>query len=133
MAASQLVIHAEPSATATAGQPFSVQPVIYEEDVFGNLITTDNSTIVTASIASGAGPLQGTTSVTMTGGIATFTNLADDTAETITLAFSGNGFTAGPTPSISIATAAPSKLVIHTQPAATATAGGRRDPASGSL
>ena len=107
--------------------------MIYEEDVFGNLITTDNSTIVTASIASGAGPLQGTTSVTMTGGIATFTNLADDTAETITLAFSGNGFTAGPTPSISIATAAPSKLVIHTQPAATATAAGARDPASGSL
>ena len=78
---------------------------------------------MTASIASGAGPLEGTTSVTMSGGIATFTNLADDTAETITLAFSGGGFTAGPTPSISVATAAPSKLVIHTQPAATATAG----------
>ena len=123
VAASKLVIHAEPSATATAGQPFSIQPVIYEEDVFGNLITSDNTTMVTASIASGAGPLQGTTSVTMSGGIATFTNLADDTAETITLAFSGGGLTAGPAPSISVAAAAPSKLVIHTQPTETATAG----------
>ena len=123
VAASKLVFHAESSATATAGQPFSVQPVIYEEDVFGNLITTDNTTIVTASIASGAGPLQGTTSVTMSGGIATFTNLADDTAETITLAFSGAGFTAGPTPSIAVAPTAATKLVIHTQPTETATAG----------
>ena len=123
MAASKLVIRAEPSATATAGQPFSVQPVIYEEDVFGNLITIDNTTIVTASIASGAGPLQGTTSVIMSGGIATFTNLADDTAEDDHARLLEVGFTAGPTPSITVAAAAPSKLVIHTQPTETATAG----------
>ncbi len=122
-APSKLVIHTEPLATATAGQPFSFQPVIYEEDSFGNLITSDNSTVVTVSLTAGAGPLQGTTSVTMTGGVATFTNLADDSAETISLGFSGGGFTVGPAPSISVAAAAPSKLVIHTQPAETATAG----------
>ena len=59
-AAYQLVIHTQPSSTATAGQAFATQPVIYEEDRFGNLETADNSTVVTAALESGTGPLQGT-------------------------------------------------------------------------
>ena len=96
-APSKLVIHTDPSTTATAGQQFSVQPVIYEEDQFGNIITGDNATVVTASLATGAGPLAGTTSVTVIGGVATFTNLADKMAETISLDFTAAGLTAGPT------------------------------------
>ena len=57
--------------------------MIYEEDQFGNLVTTDNTTVVTASLSSGDGPLKGTTSVTVVGGVATFTNLSDNTAETL--------------------------------------------------
>jgi len=57
--ASQLVIHTQPSSTAMAGQAFGTQPVIYEDDRFGNLETGDNSTVVTASLASGTGPLRG--------------------------------------------------------------------------
>ncbi len=121
--ASRIVIHTEPSSTATAGQAFSTQPVIYEEDQFGNVITTDNSTVVTASVSSGPSPLLGTTSVTMTGGVATFTNLADDTAETIALGFSAGSFTASPSANIVVGAAAPNKLVIQTQPPGTATAG----------
>jgi hypothetical protein len=64
-AASQLVIQTQPSATATAGQAFAVQPVIKEEDAFGNVETSDNSTQVTASLHSGSGPLQGTTTATV--------------------------------------------------------------------
>ena len=60
-AASKLLITTPPSATATAGQPFATQPVITEEDQYGNVETGDNSTQVTASLASGTGPLQGTT------------------------------------------------------------------------
>ncbi len=86
-AATQLVIHTQPSATATAGQAFATQPVVYEEDQFGNLETGDNSTVVTATLESGTGPLQGTTAVTVSGGVATFANLADNTAETISLDF----------------------------------------------
>ena len=84
---SQLVIQQQPSSTATAGQPFATQPVVYEEDQFGNLETGDNTTPVTAILASGSGPLQGTTTVTLSGGVATFSDLADNTAETIALAF----------------------------------------------
>src|SRR5262249_28629162 len=77
-AASQLIINTQPSPTATAGVAFATQPVVYIEDAFGNLITGDNSTQVTgASLPLGSGPLQGTTNVTASGGIATFTNLSD--------------------------------------------------------
>ena len=120
---SQLVITQEPSATATAGQAFATQPVIAEEDRFGNVETTDNSTTITASLSSGSGPLLGTTTIAVKGGVATFKNLADDTAETIALGFSGAGLTAGPSSDIVISPAQASQLVIHTEPSATATAG----------
>jgi hypothetical protein len=118
LAASQLVVTQQPSATATAGQPFATQPVISEEDAFGNVETGDNSMVVTAALASGAGPLQGTTSVTLTGGVAAFTNLADNKAETLSLQFTGGGFTAGPSSSIVVSPAAATKLAITTQPPA---------------
>ena len=124
-AASQLVISTQPSSTATAGVAFSTQPVIYIEDQFGNLETGDNSTQVTAaSLPIGSGPLQGTTTVTASGGIATFTNLADDTAETITIQFTSSPLlTAATSSSVVISAAAASQLVITTQPSPTATAG----------
>ena len=92
-AAYQLVVHTQPSATATAGVPFTTQPVIYEEDQFGNLETGDNTTVVTAALDSGTGPLQGTSTATVSGGVATFTNLADDTAETLSLLFTSGSLT----------------------------------------
>ena len=124
-AASKLVIQTQPSASATAGVAFATQPVIYEEDRFGNLETGDNSTLVTASLSSGAGLLQGTTSITLQGGEAAFSNLADDTASTIALRFFGGGLTAGPSTKVVVSPAAAYKLVIHTPPSATATAGQR--------
>ncbi len=49
--------------------------------------------MVTATLSSGTGPLQGTTTATVSGGMATFANLADNTAETISLKFSSGGLT----------------------------------------
>ena len=121
--ASQWVMATQPSTTATAGQAFAIQPLIDEEDQFGNLETGDNSTTVTASIASGTGSLVGTTTVTVAGGIATFTNLAEDTAGTFSLEFRGNGLTAATSTNVVVSPAAASKLVVHTQPSATAIAG----------
>ena len=122
-APSKLVIQTQPSSSATAGQPFPTQPVVWEEDQYSNLETGDNATVVTATLNSGTGPLQGTAAVTVKAGVATFTNLADDTAETITLNFSGHGFTAGPSTSIAVSPASLGKLVIKTQSSPTATAG----------
>src|SRR5207248_2224087 len=56
-----LFIFQEPSATATAGVAFARQPIVYVRDVFNNLVTTDNTTQVTATRNAGTGLLQGTT------------------------------------------------------------------------
>ena len=120
--ASKLVIQTQPSATGTAGQPFTTQPVVWEEDQYGNLETADDTSSVTVSLATGAGPLAGTFTNTVSGGVAAFTNLTDDTVETIALKFASGSLTAGPSTNIVVNTA-PSKLVVHTQPSATATAG----------
>jgi subtilase family serine protease len=122
-AATKLVIATQPSSTATAGTAFSTQPVIWEEDQFGNVETGDNSTVVTVSLASGVGPLQGTTTETVSAGIATFANLSDNKAETITLKFASGNLQAATSTNIGVAPAAAYKLVIATQPSSTATAG----------
>ena len=74
---SLLVIQTQPSQTATAGQAFGTQPVVYEEDQYGNLETSDNTTVVTAYLSTGSGSLTGTVTATVSGGIATFTNLGE--------------------------------------------------------
>ncbi len=120
----QIMIHTQPSARATAGQAFATQPVIYVEDQSGNLETGDNSTRVTASLESGSGALEETLTVTASGGIATFTNLADNTAGTISLLFTSvPALTPAVSSNIVISPAQPSQLVIHTEPSPTATAG----------
>ena len=103
---------------------FSTQPVVYVEDQYGDLETGDNTTQVTASLASGTGPLHGTVTVTVSGGIATFTDLSDNTAETISLQFTSVPvLTAATSNNIVISPAAASQLAIATQPSPTATAG----------
>ena len=119
----QLVIHTKPSSTATAGQPLATAPVVYAEDLYGNLETGDNSTVITASLASGNGPLRGTTTATTSGGVATFGGLFDDVAGIISLNFAGGGFSAGPSNNIFISPAVPAKLVIQTPPFSSVTAG----------
>ncbi len=117
----QLVLHTPPSAGVTAGQAFPTQPVIYIEDQYGNLVTADNSTQVTASLRVGTGPLLGTTTITVSGGIATFTNLADNKAESIILMFTARGLKKAQSNFITVNPAAASRLSI-TAPA-TATIG----------
>src|SRR5207244_7662147 len=89
-AANRLTIQTQPSATATAGTVFSQQPVIRIEDQFGNLQSSDNSTVVSASRSSGTGSgvLQGSTNLVASGGVVAFTNLSYNVAETMTIGFS---------------------------------------------
>ena len=54
--------------------------------------------------------------MTVRGGIATFTDLSDTKAETISLKFSGDNLTAGPSTNITVSPAAPYQLLIHTKP-----------------
>jgi len=122
-AATSLAIQTQPPATTTAGASFSPAPVVRLLDSFGNLVTTDSSTVVTATRNAGTAALQGTTSVTAVGGLATFANLSYNKAETITIDF-GSGSLAGTTSgNVTVSPAAANKLTIVTQPPVTATAG----------
>jgi hypothetical protein len=62
-------------AGASSGVALSTQPVVALEDAGGNVVTSQNTGTVTASIASGSGTLTNVTSGTFTGGYATFTSL----------------------------------------------------------
>ena len=86
--AQQLIIENQPSESAVAGEAFPQQPVIHLLDTFGNLVTTDNNSEVDVTIATGEGNLGGTTSLTASGGVAQFSDLFAERAETITLSFS---------------------------------------------
>src|SRR5258708_7896703 len=100
--ASGLTIVPQPPPTATAGSAFAQQPVVRIEDAFGNLIGSDNSTLITAARSAGSGTLQGALNATALNGVAAFTNLSHNVATNITLAFSGPTLTRAPSPTIPI-------------------------------
>src|SRR6185503_2485552 len=92
-AATRLTIQTQPSASATVGVPFATQPVVRVEDQFGNLRSSDGSTVVTATRGAGTSTLQGTLTATASGGVASFANLGYPLAETITIIFSSGTLT----------------------------------------
>ena len=114
--ATTLTIATQPSSTATAGVAFSTQPVIQIRDDYTNLVSTDNFTQVSASRNTGTGDLQGTTTVTASDGVATFTDLNHQVANTIDLDFSSSGFTTVTSNSISVSPAAADSLIFTVQP-----------------
>ncbi len=124
--ASQLVVTAQPSSTATAGVAFVTQPVVKEEDQFGNVITSDSTHTVTVVRGSqGTGTLQGSNlTVTLTNGVATFSGLSYNVAEFLNLSFTTNaGVPAATSSFLLVSPAAASKLVVTQQPSTPATAG----------
>src|SRR5262249_43823779 len=121
--ASRLTIQTQPSATAMAGMAFGQQPVVRIEDALGNVITNDNSTVVTATRSAGSGTLQGTVTATAVNGVATFANLSHNVATNITIQFSGSNLTNTTSSTISVSVAAADHLSIQTQPPSSATAG----------
>src|SRR4029453_11847998 len=87
-AAAQLKIQTPPYTSVIAGNPLTDPIEIYVEDRFGHRETSDNTTQVSVSLASGGGMLTGgPTTVTVQAGVASFDNLEDDTAGDLTLQF----------------------------------------------
>lgn len=78
-APSKLVMKTGPSASVTAGATLDAQPAVYVEDSYGNVVTDDNSTLVTATVGAGTGPLTGMLTATASAGTATFSGLAAPT------------------------------------------------------
>ena len=95
----QLVFVTEPSSTADPGVAFATQPVVEAEDASGNLgINFDASTVpgaqavMTLNTLAGTGTLAGTTSVSPSGGFASFSGLNITAVGTYTLTASASGF-----------------------------------------
>ncbi|MHB1559763.1 MAG: beta strand repeat-containing protein, partial [Isosphaeraceae bacterium] len=122
-APARLVIATEPSATATAGLAFAVQPVIREFDAFGNLETIDSTTVVTASTAVGIGTLGGPVTATFTEGVARFQGLAADSAGTLAIAFTAGTLPTATSSAITVSPASPAKLVVTGPPPSALVAG----------
>lgn len=68
---------ATPPSQAALNETWSTQPVLHVLDVDGNLVTGDNTTVVTIARVGAAptGSISGSTSITASGGIVRFTNL----------------------------------------------------------
>ena len=126
-AASQLVVTTQPSARRRPGWRSRTQPVVTEEDPFGNVITTDSTHTVTAARGStGTASLQGSSlTVTLSSGVATFSGLSYNKAETMNIAFTTNasGVTSATSSNVVVSPAAASQLVVTHAAVGTATAG----------
>ncbi len=128
--ADHLGFSVQPSNTTVGA---AINPVVQVEvfDKLGNLLTSDNSDQVTLSVASAPGGFSSgsTTTVTASGGIATFSNLVLDTAGSYTLAENATGGVAGPnSSSFVVSPAAADHLGFSVQPSNT-TAGTAIAPA----
>jgi len=123
--ATRLKMVNEPAASWVAGLAPTTQPSVQVVDNWDNPVAA--SATVTASLADGAGTLAGTLDASTNGsGLATFTDLRIDgsTATTRTLKFESaqlTGVTSATT--ITITPGAATKLVMVTQPSASAAAG----------
>jgi len=111
-AAGRLIVQSQPSSTAVAGVGFAQQPQIRIEDQYGNLRSSDNSTVVTATRSAGSGTLQGSLSATAVNGVATFANLSHNVANTINLSFSSSGLTNATSANIVVSPAAFTQLQL---------------------
>ena len=95
------------------------------QDQFGNARTfanrnADNSTVVTAARGTGTAALQGTLTATAINGLATFSNLSYNKAETITIQFTSGSLTSATSGNVVVSPAAADRLVFTTQPGSAA-------------
>ncbi len=119
-AASSLAIFQEPS-NATAGVTNSPAVIVAIEDQYGNVATTNTST-VTISVASGPTTVfdtSSTLSVAGKSGIATFSKLILDTAGSYTLSAADGTLAGAPSSSFNVGAAAPAQVVFFSQPSNT--------------
>ncbi len=122
-AANHLTFAVGPSNSA-AGTPIGPSVQVQEFDHFGNLLINDNTGQVTVAVARGPGNFTSfsTTTVTVNGGAATFSNLVLDTSGSYTLAASVPGGASSPSSgSFTISPAAANQLTFAVQPGSSVT------------
>jgi hypothetical protein len=114
----QLAITSQPVANQTA-QAFTTQPVVEIRDFYGNRVVNDNSTVITASISSGAnGTLNGSVALTAVNGVVTYSDLAliGTPGVAYKLSFAAGSLVTAQSNNITVVAGAPTHLSIATQP-----------------
>jgi hypothetical protein len=124
VAATQLTITTQPSASAASSAVFAQQPVLQLRDAGGNAVS-QAGVDVTVDIASGGGTLGGTlVATTNSSGVASFTDLSiTGIIGNRTLSFSAPALSGVTSSSVNITPGAPTQLTITTQPSASAASG----------
>jgi len=115
--ATQLAIATAPALLyqPIAGIEFNAQPVIYVKDQFGNLVITgtgSDATVTATRTTTGTAGLQGTTSKAAVAGVATFTNLSYNVAESINIQFTSGTLTDQTSAAINVVHNVPSYMAI---------------------
>lgn len=118
--ADEIIINTQPPSTAIAGEEYSNPTVVHLLDQFGNIVTTDNSTMASISINSGEGTLSGTLTQQASNGSISFPGLSSDIANTIDLRIESDGLSSITTNSILIEPNDPVDLLYLQQPTNTA-------------
>lgn len=115
--AAKLVFTVEPNSSYSSNAPITVDVSV--EDVNGNVVTTDTSTVsLTLSGGTAGATLGGTTSAAAVNGVATFPNLTVDKVGTgYVLNASDGSLTGAASTSFNITAGAATQLVFTTQPA----------------
>jgi hypothetical protein len=127
--ATQLAISTPSS--ASVGVAISPAVVVDLEDQFGNIVNSNSTDHISVSLASGTGSLSGTTSGTVTNGVATFSNLIIGAGGSYTLEAAdttNNSITSATSGSFNVGAGSAAKLVFTTT-SGTATAGVDFSPA----
>ncbi len=104
---------AQQPSNATAGVGNSPAITVNVEDQFGNIATTDNSTV---TLTVNSGPQSGTLTTAAVNGVATFTDTALDLAGTYTLKVTDGLLTSATSHSFTVTAAAPAQLAFAQQP-----------------
>ncbi|MGA3068008.1 MAG: hypothetical protein ABSF29_14280, partial [Tepidisphaeraceae bacterium] len=114
VSASKVVYGVQPS-NVTAGIADSPSITVDIEDQYGNVVTTDSST-VSLTVATGPGTLGGTDTIAASDGVATFDDVKLDTAGSYTLTATDGGLTSATSNSFTVSPASASKVVYAQQP-----------------
>src|SRR5262245_31918987 len=120
---SKLAIVKQPGATATSSAALSPQPAIQLRDA-DDVPVPAGGIVVTASLASGNGTLEGTlTATTSDSGVATFSSLSIVGTGAFTLRFASTDLPAVTSSTVTVTAGAATQLSITQQPSAAASSG----------
>ncbi len=121
--AALLAITTQPSVSAQSGVPFATQPALQVRDSAGNPVAGSFS--ITATLATGAGTLGGTTTVaSLANGSAAFTDLSITGASgPRTLRFSAAGLASAVSGTVTVGAGVATQLGINVQPSTSALSG----------